>query len=64
MFGGENTAGPRLTDKPLSIDCNYCAAAVGFTRRIAKLAQNLSVKRIPSKDMSGGGGLPCAQHKG
>lgn len=62
---GENTAGPRLTDKPLSIDCNYCTAAVGLTRWIVKLAQNLSFKCIPRKDMSSdSGGLPCAQHKG
>lgn len=34
-----------------------------FTRN-AKSARNLSFKRYPRKDISGGDGLPCAQHKG
>lgn len=56
VFRGENTTGPRLTDKPMGSDCNYGAAPVGLTQN-AESAQNLSFKDI-------GGGLPCAQYKG
>lgn len=61
--GGERLQDPVWQTSQWALTVIIAPRLSAFTRN-AKSARNLSFKRNPGKGISGGDGLPCAQHKG